>query len=230
MSGQIVIVTGTSGSGKTTTTQTFARRAKESYLMFGMDLLVGTLFPARYTLFGDKRKEGYNDFEEDPKTPGKPLRSGYLGPMGWTAMRAMHEMVAAAARSGQNMVVDHLMFLNPPILQDCIWRLEGLPVLFVALKPPIQVLEQRLATREYVLPAPMKEAMGPNAEKAIDDHLRKVMPWYYEAAYENDCYDLVVDSSKHDPDQVCEQIERRLAQGPGTAFEDLRRRYPRKAG
>ena len=55
MAGQIVLVTGTSGSGKTTTCSAFARRAEEPYLMFGMDLLVGTLFPAKYTMFGSKK-------------------------------------------------------------------------------------------------------------------------------------------------------------------------------
>ncbi|MCB2060290.1 MAG: chloramphenicol phosphotransferase, partial [Novosphingobium sp.] len=38
MTGQIVLVNGTSGAGKTTTCYTFARRAEEPYLMFGMDL------------------------------------------------------------------------------------------------------------------------------------------------------------------------------------------------
>jgi hypothetical protein len=59
MSGQIVLISGSSGAGKTTTCSTFARRADQAYLMFGMDLLVGTLFPGKYTIFGDKKDEGY---------------------------------------------------------------------------------------------------------------------------------------------------------------------------
>ena len=57
MSGQIVVVSGTSGSGKTTTTQTFARRARDCYLMMGLDVLVGTMQPAKFTLFGENRKK-----------------------------------------------------------------------------------------------------------------------------------------------------------------------------
>ena len=41
-----------------------------------------------------------------------------------------------SARNGCNIILDHLMMVDPPILQDCIWRLEGLPVLFVSLRPP----------------------------------------------------------------------------------------------
>src|SRR5690606_15678880 len=101
--GQIVVVNGTSGSGKTTTCTTFARRAQEPYLMFGMDLLVGTLFPARYTMFGSMKDVGYSPMS--------------YGPMCMKALSAFHEMIAAASRTGQNMVVDHLMFVDPPVLQ-----------------------------------------------------------------------------------------------------------------
>lgn len=215
MTGQIVIVTGTSGAGKTTTCSAFARRAEQPYLTFGMDLLVGTLFPAKYTMFGEKKDEGY--------TPT------HYGPVCMKALEAMHAMIAAAARVGQNMVVDHLMFLDPPVLQDCIWRMADVPVLFVCLRPSRDVLEQRLLERQADVPAPVKEALaaaGPEVLKAIGEELAAVRPWFFEHAYANDCYDLELNSSSMSPDEVCARIEARLAEGPGTAFETLRRRYP----
>ena len=60
--------------------------------MFGLDLLVGTLFPAKYTMFGEQRGEGYSPTQ--------------YGSMCMKAHQAMHEMVAAASRVGQNIVVD----------------------------------------------------------------------------------------------------------------------------
>jgi chloramphenicol 3-O-phosphotransferase len=219
MSGQIVLITGTSGAGKTTTCSAFARRAEQPYLMFGMDLLVGTLFPAKYTMFGEKKAEGYT-----------PTR---YGPMCMQALEAMHAMIAAAARVGQNMVVDHLTFLDPPVLQDCIWRMADVPVLFVCLKPSRDVLEKRLLERQVdVVPAPIMEAMagaGPEIMKAMGEELAAATPWFYEHAYANDRYDLELDSSSMSPDEVCERIEARLRQGPGTAFAALRDRYPRPA-
>jgi chloramphenicol 3-O-phosphotransferase len=215
VAGQIVIVTGTSGAGKTTTCSAFARRAEQPYLMFGMDLLVGTLFPAKYTMFGEKKDEGYT-----------PTR---YGPVCMKALKAMHAMIAAAARTGQNMVVDHLMFLDPPVLQDCIWRMADVPVLFVCLKPSRDVLEQRLLERQADVPAPVREALsaaGPEVLKAIGEELAAVRPWFFEHAYANDCYDLELNSSSMSPDEVCARIEARLNEGPGTAFETLRRRYP----
>ena len=116
MIGQIVLISGTSGSGKTTTCAQWARRAHEPWLMFGMDLAVGTLIPAKFTMFGSRKEEGY-----------QPTK---YGPVCMKVLAAMHAMVAAAAKTGQNMVVDHLMFVDPPVLQDAVWRMADVPVLF----------------------------------------------------------------------------------------------------
>ena len=217
MTGQIVLLSGTSGSGKTTTSYAFAHRAEEPWLTFGMDLFVGSLFPAKYTMFGAKKDEGY-------------YPNAY-GPMCMKALAAMHAMIAAAAQTGQNMVVDHLMFVDPPVLQDAIWRMAEVPVLFVNLRPSREVLKKRVTTRQIdFIPPPIQEAMaaaGPDIIKALADQLSAVEPWFYEHAYANDIYDLELDSSAMSPDEVCAGIEARLAEGPGTAFARLREIYPK---
>ena len=215
MTGQIIIVNGTSGAGKSTTCSTFARRADTPYLMFGMDLLVSTCFPAKYTLFGDKKDEGYNVTS--------------YGPMARRAIEAMNGMIAGAAHAGQNMIVDHFMFLDPPFLQDCIWRLVDVPVLLVNLKPSHAVLAKRHSERTFELPAPIVEAAGgADAVKLINEALASTMPWFYERAYANDCVDLELDSGVLSADEVCERIQARLKEGPGTAFDKLRRKYPKQ--
>jgi chloramphenicol 3-O-phosphotransferase len=220
MSGQIVLISGTSGSGKTTTCAQWARRSHEPWLMFGMDLTVGTLIPAKFTMFGSRKEEGY-----------QPTK---YGPVCMQVLAAMHAMAAAAARTGQNMVVDHLMFVDPPVLQDAIWRMADVPVLFVNLKPARDVLEKRVTTREiHVIPDPIREAMaaaGPDILAAMGAELAEAASWFYEHAYANTIYDLELDTSAMSPEQVCEAIEARLAEGPGTAFAELRRLYPDPAG
>lgn len=214
MTGQIVLISGTSGSGKTTTCSTFANRAREPYLMFGMDLMVGSIFPGKYSIFGELKEEGY--------------QATSYGPMCMKALSAMHAMIAAAAQTGQNMVVDHLMFIDPPVLQDCVWRMADVPVLFVNLRPSREVLERRITERKIELPPPMLEAVGgPDGVKQLAEKLAATTPWMYEHAYANDCYDLELDSDKLNPDQLCEKIEARLQEGPGTAFAELRNRYPK---
>ena len=51
-------------------------------------------------------------------------------------------------------------------------------------------------------------------------------PWFYEHAYANDIYDLELDTSAITPEEVCQRIDARLAEGPGAAFARLRGIYP----
>jgi chloramphenicol 3-O-phosphotransferase len=128
-------------------------------------------------------------------------------------------------------VVDHLTFLDPPVLQDAIWRMVDVPVLFVNLKPSREVLEERVKGRKItVIPEPIQEAMaaaGPEILQALGEQLADAGPWFYDHAYANDVYDIELDSSAMTPDEVCERIEARLREGPGTAFAQLRDRYPK---
>ena len=226
--GQIVIVNGTSGAGKTTTITNFATRAEECYLMLGIDQLMGSMLPVKFSMHGERAQEGMYAAPKDPNDPDGPVQAEF-GPVSWKAFHAFHNMIAAASKEGQNVVADHIMFIEPPVLQDCIWRLEGLPVLYVAVKPPKDVLFQRLAERTVELPEQFADALGgdEDARKKIAEGMQKMTEWFYEAAYENDCYDLVIDTTEHNPDEVCELIEQRLAEGPGTAFDKLRALYPK---
>jgi len=226
MAGQVIVVTATSGAGKTTTCQTFARRSDDCYLMFGLDLLTGTMVAGKYSMFGDKARDFFYDVPAGESGPNSPAQMNY-GPDGWRALHALHDMIATAAQAGQNVIVDHCTWLDPPVLQDCIWRLRDVPVLFVGLKPPANVLQKRLAERKLELPASIIDVLGKDGSEEIAKRLQAVTPWFYEASYANDYYDLVIDTARFNPDEVCAQIEQRLEQGPGTAFETLRQQHPR---
>lgn len=227
MAGQIIVVSGTSGAGKSTTCELFVKRSADFWLLYGIDHFMAGTFPAKFGHHGPRAREGVYAHPVDESDPEGSLRWSF-GPKGVQAFAALHEWVAAASRTGNNIIIDHLMLIDPPILQDCIWRLKDLPVLFVCLKPPFEVLMERIAQRKMDKRMPT-ELLGEDAVKRIRDRLDRLRPWFYEAAYANDCYDLEIDTTKHSPDEVCELIERRLAAGPGTAFETLRGRYPRAA-
>jgi chloramphenicol 3-O-phosphotransferase len=117
--------------------------------------------------------------------------------------------------------------LDPPVIQDIIWRLEGLPVLFVTLKPPFEVLMERVASRTMDKKMPT-DILGQDTVRIIVERLARLRPWFYDAVYANDLCDLEIDTVAHDPDAVCAMIEARLAEGPGTAFERLREKFPRE--
>lgn len=222
--GQIVIVNGTSGSGKSTTAERFQQRSDDYWLLYGIDHFLAGTQPAKFGHHGPRSREGIHAEPADPANPGGPLRWRF-GAKGVQAFAALHEWIAAASRQGCNIIFDHLLMTDTPVLADCAWRLEGLPVLLVTLKPPFEVLEKRVAERQMDKKLPV-ELLGEDAARKIIDRLTRLRPWFYKSVYANDIADLTIDTAVHDADAVCAMIEARLAEGPGTAFDRLRERYP----
>jgi chloramphenicol 3-O-phosphotransferase len=221
MAGQIIIVSGTSGSGKSTTCELFAKQSDEFWLLYGIDHFMAATFPSKFGHHGPRALEGI--YAHTVNESGGPLRWSF-GKYGERAFRTFHAWISAASREGSNIIIDHLMLIDPPILQDAIWQMQDLPVLFVVLKPPYEVLEERIATRK--MGGKSNQLLDDEAAKRIRDRLDRLRPWFYEAAYANDCCDLQIDTVQHSPEEVCHLIERRLAEGPGAAFGQLRARYP----
>jgi chloramphenicol 3-O-phosphotransferase len=225
VTGQVLVVTGTSGAGKSTACELFAKRREDFWLLYGIDHFLAQTLPAKFGHHGPRSREGIHAHPLDPDDPDGPLRWS-LGPHGEAAFRTFHGWISEAARQGCNIVVDHLAMTDPPLLQDLVWRLAGVPVLFVCLKPPYDVLEERIASRTMDKPLPV-DLLGEEAVRRIVERLDRLRPWFYQAVYANDLYDLVIDSAARGPEEVVAMIEARLAEGPGRAFEELRTRYPR---
>jgi chloramphenicol 3-O-phosphotransferase len=225
MPGQIVIINGTSGSGKSTAAELFQKRSDDYWLLYGIDHFLAGTQPAQYGHHGPKSREGIHAEPVDPANPDGPLR-WTMGPKGVQAFATLHEWIASASRQGCNIIFDHLLMTDTPVLADCAWRLEGLPVLLVTLKPPLDVLEKRVAERQMDKKLPI-DLLGEDAVKKIVDRLARLRPWFTEVVYANDIADLTIDTAAHGPDAVCAMIEARLAEGQGTAFEQLRAKYPR---
>lgn len=226
MPGQIIIVGGTSGAGKSTTCEYFAKHSDQFYLRFGIDQFLAGSYPAKFGQHGVRAREGIYHHPVDEGDPAGPLRWSFAE-QGWRAIHTLHEWVAAASRAGCNIILDHLMLLDPPVLQDCIWRLKDLPVLFVSLKPSYEVLKERVENRKIDKKNPAADTYGEDAVRRIVEVLNRLRPFFYQSVYANDCHDLEIDTTQHEPAAVCALIEQRLARGPGTAFETLRLRYPR---
>jgi chloramphenicol 3-O-phosphotransferase len=223
--GQIVIINGTSGSGKSTTAERFQQRSDDYWLLYGIDHFLSGTQPAKYGHHGPHADQGIAAVPVDPARPDGPLR-WRIGEKGMAGFATLHEWLAAASRQGLNIVFDHLLMTQTPVLADCAWRLEGLPVLLVTLKPPFAVLERRVAERQMDKKLPT-DLLGEDAARKIIDRLTRLRPWFYEAVYANAIADLTIDTAVHGPDAVCAMIEARLAEGPGTAMARLREAHPR---
>lgn len=223
MAGQIIIVNGTSGSGKTTACDLFSKQAADFWLTFGIDQFLGSAFPRAFGHGGERCREGFYAHPVDKSSPDGDLRWS-ITKQGMNAFAVFHEWVAAASRGGCNIIVDHFLLSDPPLLQDCIWRLKDLPVLLVTLKPAYDDLVTRIENREI---GKRFSNSSYNSEQARQsrERLTRLSPWFYREVYKNRECDLELDTIALEPEQVCENISQRLNQGAGIAFDTLRKTY-----
>jgi chloramphenicol 3-O phosphotransferase len=188
--GQVVILNGPPRSGKSSIAVAIQDSFDDVWMNLGVDHFKH-MTPARFQ-------------------PGVGLRPGgerpELEPLVVRLYRAMYEAIAAHSRLGINVVVDavhHDAYSVPrQILRTCARQLDGLPVLFVGVRCPVDVaLERRRATWGGV---------GYHQGGAVED---PVGLWH-EAVHRPGIYDLEVDTSVLRPEQCADLIAARLADGP----------------
>ncbi|WFP60855.1 chloramphenicol phosphotransferase [Mesorhizobium sp. WSM4904] len=130
---------------------------------------------------------------------------------------ALYDSIAAHSRQGLNVATDvghHDAYSRPlDILPDCARRLAGLPVLFVGVRCPIEMILQRRAAgaadRTYVT-------------GSDEDPLPRPVRLWQEGVHKPGIYDLEIDTSRLSPAECAEAIRRRLVDGPEpTAFPTL---------
>src|SRR5262249_24323009 len=131
-----------------------------------------------------------------------------------TLYSAMYESIAAHSRLGLNVVVDvghHDAYAVPRgILPDCARRLSGLPVLFVGVRCPIEVIVER------------RRATGWNTESSPDAPAPRPVQLWQREVHIPGIYDLEVDTSLLSPGECAELIRQRLEHGPApSAFQRL---------
>lgn len=201
--GQIVILNGAPRAGKSRIAAAIQENLAGQWMNLGVDSYAAAT-PARYL-------------------PGIGLRPGGerpdLEPMVGVLYAALYESIAAHSRLGLNVVVDvghHDAYSRPlNILGDCARRLAGLPVLFVGIHCPIEVIMDRRrqgqAGREQLY------EMGTPGEP-----IPASIQLWQTAVHAHEIYDLKLDTSALSPTECAQAIAARLAQDPApTAFEQL---------
>ncbi len=204
--GQIVILNGPSRSGKTSIARALQERfTGHPWMNIGMDVHIGATPPAYRPGVGLRPRRPVGHVEE----PGR-VTLAVLEDLVPTLYAALYESVAAHARLGLNVVTDvyHHDFYSKPrgILTDCARRLSGLPVLFVGVLCPLNVIWER------------REATWGQVRDAVDEGTRSGVELGQQAAREHS-YDLEFDTSILSSAQCADAIHERLARGPpGSAF------------
>lgn len=129
---------------------------------------------------------------------------------------ALYESIAAHSRLGLNVVADvghHDAYSRPlNILPRCARRLIGLPVLFVGVRCPIDIILQRRAV----------SAQGAYVVGSQQDPIPRPVLLWQEAVHKPGIYDLEVDTSLLSPQDCAGAIQQRLTGAPEpSAFQTL---------
>jgi chloramphenicol 3-O phosphotransferase len=193
--GQIVVLNGAPRAGKSSIAAVLLETFEGPWMNLGVDV-ARSMTPRRLQ-------------------PGVGLRPGEqahpVAPMVPVLYAALYESIAAHSRAGLNVVVD-AGHHDPEILADCARRLRGLPVLFVGVRCPIDVVMKRRRASP-----PWSYAAG-----SADDPVPAPVRRWQRDVHVPGVYDIEVDTSALSPEQCADAIRMRLEDGtPPTAFRQL---------
>lgn len=192
--GQIIILNGVPRSGKSSIAKVILDTFAGVWINLGVD--------------------GFKQLTSGRYSPGIGLRPGgelseTIEPLVPVLYAAMYESIAAHSRMGIHVVVDvghHDAYsVQRGILFDSAQRLKDLPVLFVGVRCPIDVIVER-----------REKTLSPN--RGLDEHIRR---WQREVHIPG-IYDIELDTSHFTPQQCADKIRRHLVVGPAPkAFKQL---------
>jgi chloramphenicol 3-O phosphotransferase len=192
--GQIVVLNGAPRAGKSSIVAVVQETFDGPWMNIGVDV-ARAMTPRRY-------QPGIGLRPGEPAHPAAPLVP--------TLYAALYDSVAAHSRAGVNVVVD-VGHHDAGILADCARRLDGLPVIFVGVRCPIEtIMERRQAVPDlYTAGSP---------EDPVPEPVRR---WQNEVHVPG-LYDLEVDTSLLTPARCAEAIQERLdSAAVPTAFRRL---------
>jgi chloramphenicol 3-O phosphotransferase len=130
--GKIILINGTSSSGKTSIVRALQDRLTEPYLEAGLDKFIWML-PRRYL--------------------DRPLWDDVLGlavtagAAGHQLVAGMHRTILALSETGINVIADHVL-VEPAWLAECAQLFSDPPALLVGVRCPLAVLEERERSRK----------------------------------------------------------------------------------
>lgn len=129
--GTILVLNGTSSSGKTSVVKALQNLLAEPFLDAGIDRFLWML-PKRYL--------------DQPLWDEVLGRADRAGPLGQQLMSDMHHVAAMLARRGTNVVVDHVL-VEPAWTRECAALFANLPAYLIAIRCPLEVVEEREKSR-----------------------------------------------------------------------------------
>lgn len=132
MNGTIIVLNGTSSSGKSSLVRALQELLDEPFLDTGLDRFLWML-PPRYL--------------RPPLWDEVLGRAVEAGPAGYQLVSGMHQAIAALSRAGCNVIADHVL-IEPRWLEECSMLFSDLPAYLVGVHCPLAVVEERERQRK----------------------------------------------------------------------------------
>lgn len=195
MNGNIILLNGTSSAGKTSIVRALQELFEEPYLDAGIDRFLWML-PKRYL---NEARYWHEVMAYHYEADGRlTIRSG---PRGFQVMSGMHQSIATLSRAGNHVVADHVL-LEPQWVQECAALFADLPAWFIAVRCPLNVLEQR--------------------ERERQDRTLGQARAQFDVVHAHGLYDFEVDTSRYSALDCARQIKQVVESGVSpTAFKQL---------
>jgi len=193
MTGKVIIINGTSASGKSSIIKAFQEKCEDLWLAAGIDHLYVGVIPPKFL---DDNPEHHNvmhvtnDFNN-----GKKVVTAVFGSDGWKIIKGMHRAIAVYARSGNNVLVDYIQY-SPEWGDDLKKFLEGVDVTWVGINASLDLIEKREKER------------GTSPEGHARSH--------YDTVHKGLNYDLTLNVDMLNPEQAAEKIIEYVEQKKGT--------------
>jgi chloramphenicol 3-O phosphotransferase len=201
--GNIILLNGTSSSGKTTIAQALQESLEMPYLHTGIDQFLIEHLPKRLIVYSD----GINPFKAEGWLAvfrDDALVQVRIGPLGYQWIAGMYRAIAALAEVGLNVIVDDVIY-DQRVLQAAVAILPRQQVYFVGIRCPLEVAEQR--------------------ERARGSRAKGGARTFYDLVHVHGLYDFEVDTATSSPIECALAIKRGLQAKPvPNAFSQLQAR------
>ncbi len=182
--GIVIVLNGPSAAGKSSLQKSVQRLAPVPYLNIGIDNFFNDLFPDEHGKLGCKAQA---DFGNDLRwvTIADNLVYLHVGPAGQKIIKGMHKAIAAYAKTGNNVVVDYIMY-EQSWMCDLLHELQGCPVYMIGVTVPLDVCKAR------------EQALSTSPIGHAGSH--------YDTVHVGNSYDLWIDNSQGAADEGAMKI------------------------
>ena len=200
--GNIIFLNGTSSSGKTVIAKALQEIMDGYYIHTGIDHYLDRTPEKIHVQSDGKKPAAAEGFLWVFPEGGKRLSEIRIGPAGFRLLKGVYHAAAALAATGNDLIIDDVV-VDTRVLREAVNTLYTFNVLFVGIRCPFKVTEQR--------------------EQERDDRTQGLVKAQYDIVHSHGVYDLEIDTSILTPTECANQIKDRLQNGPAPeAFRKLR--------